>query len=124
LVGCGSRERPKVRDVLSYADPIVDTLLAGLDEGKYQKFSRYFDAQMRRALNSNSFMQLRQQIINRVGRYQSRQFDRIGTKGEFIAVIYKCQFENDLVTIRVVFRQEDPNHRVTGLWFTSPRLNR
>jgi len=109
--------------ILAYAEPIVDNLLLGLNEGNYQKFSRDFDGQMKSTLNSNVFMQTRQRIVERIGNYVSKRFLKFEEKGEFIGVIYTAEFEKEKgVTVRVVFRKGDERHQVTGLWFNSPRL--
>lgn len=113
----------KDQEVLTYADPIVDNLLEGFNEGSYQKFSRDFDQQMKSSLNANAFMQTRQTIQSKIGRYISRHLSRIDRKGQLTAVIYSAAFENEKgVTVRVVFQKQGESYLVTGLWFNSPKL--
>lgn len=43
--------------------------------------------------------------------------------GAYIRVTYKASFANeDGVTVRVVFNDSATDHRVSGLWFDSPKL--
>jgi len=104
-------------------EPMVDNLLAGLEGGNYAAFSRDFDAQMREAMTEAKFADLRAQFDEKLGRYQVRQFVKAEEIKGFTALIYDARFEDEeQVTVRVVFRQQDGQWLVTGLWFDSPKL--
>jgi len=56
-------------------------------------------------------------------RNRSRQFVKAEEIKGFTALIYDARFEDEeQVTVRVVFRQQDGQWLVTGLWFDSPKL--
>ena len=108
--------------VLAYAEPMTDNLLAGFNAGDYPAFSRDFSDKMREALNESAFATTRAGIVGKIGKYVSRGVSRVEKRGGFIAVVYSARFEQeDGVTVRVVFEQAG-DHRVSGLWFDSPRL--
>ena len=108
--------------VLAYAEPLTDNLLAGFNAGDYPAFSRDFSAKMREALNESGFATTRAGIVDKIGKYVSRDVSRVVKQGGFIVVIYSASFEQeDGVTVRVVFEPAG-EHRITGLWFDSPRL--
>ncbi len=103
--------------VLAYAEAKTDNLLAGFNANDYATFSRDFDDQMRQTLSSSAFVQTHTQIAGQLGRYVSRQVDRVEKTGGFIVVFYKAKFEKaDGVTVRVVFNT-DAKHLISGLWF-------
>lgn len=109
--------------VLEYAEPITDNLLQGFNEDNYTMYSRDFSSAMREGLNASSFSQTRTTIISRIGHYLSRGEPRVTGNGEYIAVNYKADFEQEQgVDLRVVFRRGDDSHQVYGLWFNSPKL--
>jgi len=104
-------------------EPKVDNLLDGLENGDYAAFTRDFDAQMREAMTEAKFADLRAQFDEKLGRYQARQFVKAEEIKGFTALIYDARFEDEeQVTVRVVFRQQDGQWLVTGLWFDSPKL--
>ncbi len=108
--------------VLAYAEPMTDNLLTGFNAGDYPAFSRDFNGKMREALNESAFATTRAGIVEKIGKYVSRDVSRVEKRGGFIAVIYSARFEQeDGVTVRVVFEPAG-EHRVSGLWFDSPRL--
>ncbi|MFQ5342457.1 MAG: DUF3887 domain-containing protein [Anaerolineae bacterium] len=108
--------------VLAYAEPLTDNLLAGLNAGDYPAFSRDFSAKMREALDESGFATTRAGIVEKIGAYVSRDVTRVEKRSGFIVVIYSASFEQeDGVTVRVVFEPAG-EHRITGLWFDSPRL--
>ncbi len=109
--------------VLAYAEPIADNLLAGFNEGNYTVYSRDFGEEMKQALDEAAFEQNRELITSRIGPYESRRDPVVTETGEYIAVTYKGKFEReDGVNIRFVFQKDDESHRLHGLWFNSPML--
>ncbi|MGE5138058.1 MAG: DUF3887 domain-containing protein [Rudaea sp.] len=108
--------------VLAFADPKTDGLLAGFNAGDYAAYSHDFDTTMRNALPEPSFIQTRQLVTGKIGKYVSRKVDRVERIGEYVAVVYSATFEQEEgVTVRVVFTPAD-DHLITGLFFTSPKL--
>ena len=78
---------------------------------------------MRQALDEAAFEQNHEHITSRIGLYESRSDPVVTQTGEHIAVNYKAKFEReDGVDLRFVFRKDDDSHRLSGLWFNSPKL--
>jgi len=109
-------------DILAYADPITDGLLAGLNENNYAKYSKDFGPVMKQTATPQSFAALHTRFMAKIGKYVSRTNPRIVRHKAFFIVVYAAKFEKeDPVTVRVVFPAAG-NHYVTGLWFDSPKL--
>lgn len=109
--------------VLAYAEPIADNLLAGFNEGNYTNYSRDFSPEMKEALDETVFEQNHEHVTSRIGLYESRSDPVVTETGDYIAVTYRAKFEReDGVALRFVFKEDDPSHRLHGLWFDSPKL--
>ncbi|WP_332449245.1 DUF3887 domain-containing protein [Methanoculleus sp.] len=127
VAGCMSQETvlsgDDATEVLAYADPIADNLMQGFNEGNYTMYSRDFSPEMRQALDEAAFEQTREDVTSRIGLYESRSDPVVTETGEFVAVTYRATFEReDGVALRLVFEKDDPLHRLSGLWFNSPKL--
>lgn len=110
-------------EVLAYADPIVDNVMQGFNEGNYAMYSRDFSPEMKQALDEAAFERNREDVTSRIGLYESRSDPVVTQTGEYIAVTYRATFEReDGVALRFVFKKDDPSHRLHGLWFNSPKL--
>ncbi len=125
--GCMDRETvitgEEAAQVVAYADPIAENLLAGLNEDDYTKYSRDFGPEMRQALDEAAFEQNREFVVSRIGLYESRRDPVVTESGDFITVTYEAKFEQeDGVAIRFVFKKDDGSHQLQGLWFDSPKL--
>ncbi len=108
--------------VLAYSEPKSDNLLAGLNAADYAQFSRDFDPKMKAAMTEAAFIQSRQTVTGKIGKYVSRQVDRIEKVGTFVRVTYNAKYEQeDGVTVLIVFN-DDSAHQISGLWHTSPKL--
>jgi len=108
--------------VLAYSEAKTTNLLIGFNNNDYATFSRDFNDKMKIALNEASFANTRVQVSGKIGNYVSRQVDSVQQSGDFVVVIYTARFENeDQVTVRVSFEAAEP-HRISGLWFDSPKL--
>ena len=110
-------------EVLAYAEPVTENLLAGLNEGNYAAYSSDFSTEMKEAIDEAAFEQNREFIISRIGLYESRGDPVVTVAGDYIAVTYRAKFEReDGVVLRFVFKEDDPAHQLHGLWFNSPML--
>ncbi|MFA7562072.1 MAG: DUF3887 domain-containing protein [Methanoculleus sp.] len=110
-------------EVLAYADPAAENLLTGLNEGNYAAYSRDFSAEMREAIDETVFEQNREFVVSRIGFYKSRDDPVVTEVGDYVAVTYRAKFEReDGVVLRFAFKEDDPAHRLHGLWFNSPKL--
>jgi hypothetical protein len=129
LAACGpiSQTYGDQRDeVLAYAEPKVDNLMAALNAGDYAAFVRDYNEVMLKATDEKAFDGLRTLLQSKIGNYVSRQVTNVEqvteNKQQFIRVVYSAKFENeDNVTVRVVF-DDTADHPISGLWFDSPKL--
>ncbi|MDI9609026.1 MAG: DUF3887 domain-containing protein [Candidatus Verstraetearchaeota archaeon] len=109
-----------------YADPMTENLLLAIENGDYTAFSRDFDDAMKNALNLANFQQLRSQFDSKIGDYVngSKAFIRGERTGNYIIAYYKANYTNEPagVTVKVVFTSGNGPAKITGLWFSSPKL--
>jgi hypothetical protein len=104
-------------------DEIVENSLVALSEGDFERHIRDFDEAMMGAVDEPAFDRSVEQIIGKLGAYQSKTVAQVIDQGEFRAVIYTAVFENDPeVKVRMVFVRDDPDHRISGMWFDSNLL--
>jgi hypothetical protein len=103
--------------VLAYAEPSADNLLQGLKDGDFTAFSKDFDATMRNAINEQKFKDLRTNLEDKMGTYQSRAVDKVTDYGNFVTITYKSTFSKaPSVQILLSFSKDTP-HQVSGLYF-------
>ena len=127
LAGCSGAPTLQGGDrdaVLSYAEPIADNLLQGMNGADYAAFSRDFNSQMQTAIPAGTFSSsIVTNIAGKLGHYLSRQVSSVSQMGGNILVIYTAKFEkDDNVTIRLSLEQTAPHH-VSGLYFNSAILS-
>lgn len=105
--------------VLAFSEAKTDNLTAGMNAGDYAVFSQNFDQAMLDAMSRSAFEKFKKDTDDRLGAYVSRQVSQVAQSpsGEYVAVVYEAVFEkDDSVTMRVVFRADEP-HQIGGLWF-------
>jgi hypothetical protein len=107
------------KDVQAIAEPILDTVLTGLNNGNYSLYSRYFDATLKDAITEKKFSQVRANILKKLGKYQSRTYLGFLQKGNFTAVLWRGRFSgsDDDVLIKLVLSKRGNKVLVAGLWF-------
>jgi hypothetical protein len=104
---------------------VVENLLVGLSNKDYEMHTRDFDQEMLDAVDPVSFPAMYDQVIGVLGKYQSHTLDGVQQQNEYLVARYIAVFDNDShVTVRVVFSNGDPDHKVTGLWFDSELLRK
>lgn len=112
------------KQVLDYAAPKAENLIAGLVAGDYESFSQDFDEAMKSGMDQAAFEQLLGMFASKLGSYRSHEVSAVLQDAKFTTVAYKMIFEkDDAVVMRVVFDNQEP-HRITGLWFDSPELRK
>jgi hypothetical protein len=125
LAGCSNVKTLKGADleaVLVYSEPKADIVFQGLNENRYATFSADFTADMKDAIDEQGLADIENMVVNKIGKYLSRQVDTVQTSGDFVTVTYKANFEQEEgVTVRLVF-EKGGNHAISGLWFDSPKL--
>jgi hypothetical protein len=107
------------REVQTVADPILDTILKGFDEGDYDLYSQHFDATLKDVISKKKFLQTRKDILKSVGAYQSRNYLGYLEKGKTTMVLWKGKFANtpDDILIKLVLSRREDQTQVLGLWF-------
>jgi hypothetical protein len=110
-------------DVLEFAGPITENIMAGYNENNYTRYSMDFGDAMTRQLTPSRFSEQREEIHGKVGLYISKAGPRVYQRGRYVWAEYDAEFEKESgVRIRVVFEKDNPEHLVEGLWFDSPKL--
>jgi hypothetical protein len=105
--------------VQAVADPILDNLLAGFNEGDYPKYSKDFDTLLKESLPETKFKQVRSDILKKIGKYQSRQYLGFLNQEKFTVALWKGRFSatpSD-VLIKLVTSKRSDKVAVVGLWF-------
>jgi hypothetical protein len=107
------------KEVQAIAEPILDTVLTGLNNGNYSLYSRYFDGTLKDAVTKKKFSQVRANIMKKLGKYQSRTYLGFLQKGNFTVVLWRGRFSasDDDVLIKLVLSKRGDKVLVTGLWF-------
>jgi hypothetical protein len=108
--------------VLAYSEAKTDNLMKSITDNDYAAFSRDLNDKMKGAVNADALANMRIKVNGKIGNYVSRQVDSVVQSGDVVTVIYNAKFENDApVTVRVSFEKTEP-HRISGLWYDSPKL--
>ncbi|MFP4364600.1 MAG: DUF3887 domain-containing protein [Spirochaetia bacterium] len=109
--------------IINYMDPITNTVLEGFTENDYNKYTKFFDEQMKNAMPESVFKQTRDLIISKIGNHESHELWDILREDQYIIMLYSGKFEKeDDVTIKIVFQEYLNSPLVSGLWFDSPKL--
>ncbi|MBN1532891.1 MAG: DUF3887 domain-containing protein [Spirochaetes bacterium] len=125
-VGCSRETEVTGREraeMLAMAAPVADRLLSGFNRGDYPSFSKDFDEAMKQGLSDKVFVQTRDLLLSKIGRYRSRGAADVSREGPRIIVRYAADFEKERgVSVRLVFTKYPSGYLVSGLWFDSPKL--
>lgn len=101
-------------------DEIVENMIVGDIKCDFAMYTRDFDPEEWEGELDESAWQQKCKVNQDVyGAYLSKTLDHVEDRGRNRVVIYHVVYENDPdVTLEVYFRSEDPEHRITGLWWT------
>jgi hypothetical protein len=107
------------REVQAVADPILDRVLKGLQEGDYDLYAQNFDDTLKDVISKKKFLQVRNSISKSIGAYKSRRYLGYLQKGKTTVVLWKGKFSNraDDVLIKLVLSRRGDQTKVLGLWF-------
>jgi hypothetical protein len=107
------------REVQAVADPMLDTVLKGLNEGEYEVYCQYFNDTMKRVISPKNFSQIRGNILRSIGDYESRSYLGYLEKSNSTVVLWKGRFAKsaDDVLIKLVLSRQGDQIKVSGLWF-------
>ena len=105
--------------VRAIAEPILDNILKAFRTGDYQQYSRDLDDMVKETVTEAKFPSVRQQVLQQLGNYRSREYLGSLTKGKMTMVLWKGDFDGttDDVLLKVVLSKLGHRHLVTGLWF-------
>jgi len=111
--------------VLSYANPIADSMLPALNSGNYSQFSASFSQTMATALNLDKFNALTSNLHASIGKYVSRDSAaEVVEIGGYYRVTYTTQFTMDSpVGFIITFSKDSGTHSVEGVFLTSKKLS-
>ena len=126
VAGCAQPVQVSSAEAASYStsvDEIVENCLDGLSENDFEKHTRDFDSAMLEVVDPASFPQAYADIIEVIGTYDSKELSGVFDQAEFRIVVYKARFaKEEDVTVRFVFRKDNPDRKISGMWFDSELL--
>jgi hypothetical protein len=105
--------------VKAVAEPILDNLLAGFNQGNYAQYSKDFDATLREAIPEKKFQQVREDILKKLGAFKSKKYLCFLNQQAYTVVLFKGAFAGtkDDVLIKLVLSKRQNKVVVIGLWF-------
>jgi len=103
---------------------ILNSILEGISEGDYEKFTRDFSPTLKKAQDRENFLQLQRKIQKSLGKLRSSEFMGSYTQQGAVIALFKVRFSKDKddILIKLVFDGQS-NSKVTGLWFDSPAID-
>ena len=128
FTSCGKKVQVNAEDVRAYSDTILENILTAGNKDDYSAYSKDFSDKMKELINENNFKDQNKVIKDKIGDYVSKEFTKVNTAKEkgtnYIVVIYKTKYSNEPkdAMISITFREGDPDHKVEGLFMTSPKL--
>ena len=107
------------KEVQTIANPILNAVLTGFNDGNYRLYSKYFDDTLKDAMSEKKFRRVRSAILKKLGKYQSRTYLGFLKKGGFTVTLWKGRFSasDDDVLIKLVLSKRGKKVEVAGLWF-------
>jgi hypothetical protein len=107
------------QQVKAVAEPIIDNLLAGFNEGNYAQYSKDFDATLREAIPEKKFQQVRGELLKKLGKYKDKKYLGFLNQQAYTVVLWKGAFAGtkDHVLIKLVLSKRQDKVVVVGLWF-------
>ena len=105
--------------VKAVAEPILNNLLAGFNEGNYAQYSKDFDDAMREAIPEEKFQQVRKDLIEKLGKYKSKKYLGFLNQQAYTIVLWKGDFDAtpENILIKLVLSKRQDKVVVAGLWF-------
>lgn len=126
FISCGTKI--DVNKIREYADPMTENLLIGRNERNYEKYSKDFSDEMKKAVTHDKFLESCDLIEGKIGKYveNSKKFSLATKQNKYIIVTYKAKFTNETseVTVRIVFEEIEGIMKISGEWYDSPKLRK
>lgn len=104
--------------------PIADNFFTGFAANDHEMAAKDFTTRMNQTLNPSSFVTLRSRVYDRVGALLSLGTPKVSRIGPETILAYTAAFEKESgVEVKLVFSQQPTlEYKISGLWFTSPKL--
>lgn len=101
--------------VYNYAGPIVDSMMAGFNDENYTRFSVNFGNVLQSFMTEDHFHTLVNDTTKELGLYVSRGQASLEKTNGLYTLTYVTDWEKkDGVEFSVLFRVDDPYHKVQG----------
>ncbi len=124
FAGCGGQTSQDY----SYADAMLDNILAGIENRDYSQFSLDFSDKMKGVLTEDVFNATCDLLDSKIGDYQSRTFTGAEDIEEndinLTFIVYNAKYSDEPanVIITIAFSGEEGSRKVETLVFNSPKL--
>jgi hypothetical protein len=107
------------QQVKAVAEPILDNLLAGFNQGNYAQYAKDFNDTLREAIPEKKFQQVRGELLKKLGKYKEKKYLGFLNQQAYTIALWKGAFANtkDDVLIRLVLSKRQDKVVVVGLWF-------
>ncbi len=107
------------RQVKALAEPILDNLMKGFNQGDYAQFSNNFDQTMRETITEKNFQQVRDDLLKKWGKYKSKTYLGFLNQKDYTIILWKAAFADTKrdVLIKLVLSRSQDKIFVSGLWF-------
>ena len=105
--------------IKAVAEPILNNLLTGFNQGDYAQYSKDFDETLQKAIPEAKFQQVRADIIEKMGKFKSKKYLGFLNQQKYTVVLWKGTFDgtqNDIL-IKLVLSKRQDKVEVAGLWF-------
>lgn len=125
FTACGQKAVKVNNDeVKNYSEPLLESILMAANKDDYSTYSKDFSDKMKEALTETNFKEQNKIIKDKIGEYKSKQFIKAQAKDDYITAIYSAKYSNEPkdVMVTITFKSGDENHKVEGLFMTSPKL--
>jgi hypothetical protein len=127
LAGCGSAIK---ESDLSYASPMVDSLLSAVQAKDYAKFSTDLGDKMKASMTEDNFTAMADALAEKIGDFESKSFAGASNTTQdntpYTAIVYKAKYSKEQgdVIVTVSFTDKDGKKVIEGLNFNSPNLRK
>ncbi|MFZ2087967.1 MAG: DUF3887 domain-containing protein [Desulfobaccales bacterium] len=107
------------QEVKAVAEPILENLLAGFNQGNYAQYSKNFDETLREAIPEEKFQQVRRELMKKLGSFKSKNYLGFLNQQAHTVVLWKGAFTDtqDDVLLKLVLSKRQDKVVVKGLWF-------
>ncbi|MFW6123491.1 MAG: DUF3887 domain-containing protein [Thermodesulfobacteriota bacterium] len=107
------------KQVKGVAEPILDNLMQGFNQGDYAQFSQNFDQTMRKTITEKKFQQVREDLLKKWGKYKSKTYLGFLNQKDYSMILWKAVFADTKrdVLIKLVLSRSQDKILVSGLWF-------